>query len=115
LIATTHEEHRPLKPGRRLHDRLAAHETNNPTLGARADVSNLLLLIDDDLRETAETMGVIDGFLAESLRLLESRDVTPSSLLRLAADEDLMEQIDRLQETLATLRRRFGALATTIR
>jgi hypothetical protein len=115
VIATSHEEHRPNPPGRRLHDRLAAHETHNPKLTERSEVSNLLLLIDDDLRETAETMGVIDGFLAESLRLLESRDVTPASLLRLSADEDLMAQIDRLQETLATLRRRFGALATTIR
>ena len=105
------------EPGRkrRLHDRLATHETQNPRLGDRADVSNLLLLIDDDLRETAEAMTAIDGFLAESLRLLDSREVSATSLLELSAADDLMERIDTLQDTLGTLRRRFGALASTIR
>lgn len=115
MNATPSQSHERAPKGRRLHDRLATHETQNPRLPDRADVSNLLLLIDDDLRETAEAMAAIDGFLAESLRLLDSREVSASSLLKLSADGELMEQIDTLQETLTTLRRRFGALASTIR
>lgn len=105
----------PSAPRRRLHDRLAEHETQQPRHAQRADVSNLLLLIDDDLRETALAMSSIDGFLCEALRLLDGDDMDPAQLLRLCANDQVMERMDTLGETLAMLRRRFGALAATIR
>jgi hypothetical protein len=51
-------------PGRRLRDRLVARETDQARLVGRADVANLMMLIDDDLRETADAMNGIEGFLA---------------------------------------------------
>lgn len=106
---------RPDEPQhRRLRDRLASHETDNPSL-ARGDAANLLLLIDDDLHETAEAMSVIDGFLASALVLLSSAEVNPQKLLALCASDDVMERMDALSESLGLLRRRMGALAATIR
>jgi len=102
-------------PRRRLRDRLVEHETQNPSFAERPEVANLLLLIDDDMHETAHAMSAIDGFLAEALRLLDSPELRPHELIRLCANEHVMEQMDTLTETLATLRRRFGALATTLR
>ena len=46
----------PTPPRRRLRDRLLSHETQNQSLAERPEVANLLLLIDDDLRETALAM-----------------------------------------------------------
>jgi hypothetical protein len=99
---------------RRLRDRLGSHETDNPKL-ARGDAANLLLLIDDDLHETAQAMAVIDGFLTSALRLLSSTEVSPQALIALCASDDVMERMDTLSETLGLLRRRIGALAATIR
>jgi hypothetical protein len=103
------------RPRRRLRDRLVAHETQNRRLADAGQVSNLLLLIDDDLRETAVAMSGIEGFLAEALRLLDDEEVRAHELIRLCADDRVMEKMDTLAETLTTLRRRFGALAATIR
>ena len=109
-------EHKPHEaPRRRLRDRLVEHETQNTRLESSGQLTNLLLLIDDDLRETAVAMTGIDGFLAEALRLLGSEEVHPQELLKLCTDDQVMERIDTLAETLATLRRRFGALATSIK
>jgi hypothetical protein len=100
---------------RRLRDKLVARETDQGRLVGRADVANLLMLIDDDLRETADAMNGIEGFLAEALRLLDADDLRAPELLRLCADDGVLERMDTLAEALATLRRRFGALAATIR
>jgi hypothetical protein len=102
-------------PRRRLRDRLGSHETQNPRLAGRGEVGNLLLLIDDDLRETASAMSGIDRFLADALRVLEDEDVQPHALLRLCADDNVLGRLESLGEALITLRRRFGALAATIR
>lgn len=109
------ESHVSPLPRRRLRDRLAEHESQLTRHAQRADVSNLLLLIDDDLRETSLAMASIDGFLAEALRLLAEDDVHPNDLLKLCANDQVMERMDTLGETLSMLRRRFGALAATIR
>ncbi len=105
----------PAPPRRRLRDRLVEHETQNARLVEKGQLSNLLLLIDDDLRETALAMSGIDGFLGEALRVLDDEEVRPHELLRLCADDRVMERMDALAEALTTLRRRFGALAATIR
>ena len=94
-----------------MRDRLATRESHH----AHPEVANLLLLIDDDLQETAQALSGIEGFLGEAQRLLDKDSLRAPELLRLCADGDVMERIDTLAETLATLRRRFGALAATVR
>ncbi len=101
------------RPRRRSRDRLTGRESQLKH-GGRAEVANLLLLIDDDLQETADAMGAIEGFLADAQGLLDGDELRPEALLRLCAADDVMTRIDTLGETLAMLRRRFGALAATI-
>jgi hypothetical protein len=99
-------------PRRRARDRLAARErTENRTLCAKNDLRNLILFIDDDLRETASAIGDIEGYLVRALRLMEKEDVTPDELRGLAGDNGLDAQIDGLSETLTSLRRRIGQVA----
>jgi hypothetical protein len=101
----------PVGPvGRRMRDRLVERESHR----ARPELANLLLLIDDDLRETADAMTGIERFLGHALALLDGEQLEPAQLLRLCADGDVMERIDTLGEALTTLRRRFGALAATV-
>jgi hypothetical protein len=102
-------------PRRRLRDRMAERDgTDNPTLTRRYELQNLLLLIDDDLRETARAMGGIERFLADALRSLDDEEVRATELLRLAGDGDVLERMDTLCESLASLRRRFGAIARSL-
>lgn len=102
-------------PRRRLRDVLAERDTRQGRFIGRADVANLMLLIDDDLRETATAMNDIEGFLADAQRLLDATELEPQALLRLCADDEVLECMDTLSETLQTLRRRFGALAATVK
>ena len=108
-LTRTHE------PRRRLRDKLVNRETDQGRLVGRADVANLMMLIDDDLRETADAMTGIEGFLAEALRLLEADELRAPELLHLCADDSVLERMDTLAEALATVRRRFAALAATVR
>jgi hypothetical protein len=102
--------------GRRLRDRLASREgTSNPTLAARYELQNLLLLVDDDLRETALALGAIEQFLGSALSLLEHKDVTAEEIGRLAGDGEVVERIDTLTDALDQLRRRLGAVASALK
>jgi hypothetical protein len=105
----------PEAPRRRLRDQLAERDTRAARFVGRADVANLMLLIDDDLRETAFAMNGIEGFLAQAQRSLDQEALQPDELLRLCADDELLDRMDTLAETLQTLRRRLGALAATVR
>ncbi len=105
----------PEAPRRRLRDRLVEREgTANRTLSERYELQNQLLLIDDDLRETALALGGIERFLAEALRLLDGEDVTARQLAELA-DDDVLDRMDTLSETLVSLRRRLGTVASTLK
>lgn len=96
---------------RRLRDRLVERDgTANPQLRAH-ELTNQILLIDDDLRETALALGGIEGFLAKALALLESEEVSARALARLAADGDILDRLDTLSETLQSLRRSLGTVA----
>lgn len=108
----TREAPRPFR--RRLRDRMADRDTDQARHTGRADIANLLLLIDDDLQETAAAMNGIEGFLAEALALLDGEALSADELLGLCRDDDVLERMDTLAETLQTLRRRFGALAATV-
>ena len=101
--------------GRRLRDRLVDRDgTQNPRL-RRYELSNLLLFVDDDLRETALAIGGIEGFLTAALELLEKEDLEAWELSALAGNADVLDRLDVLGETLASLRRRMGLIAATIK
>jgi len=102
-------------PRRRFRDQLAERETQSGRFVGRADVANLMLLIDDDLRETAGAMSCIEGFLGEAQRLLDEEQMRADELLRLCASGEVLAQMDALADALQTLRRRLGALAATVR
>ena len=101
--------------GRRLRDRLVEREgTQNPRL-RRYELANLLLFVDDDLRETALAIGGIEGFLTAALALLENEDLDADELSSLAGDEEVLERLDYLGETVASLRRRMGLIANSLK
>jgi len=101
--------------GRRARDRLVEREgTSNPRL-RRYELQNQLLFLDDDLRETALALGGIESFLAHALALLEKTDVAPAELAALADDGEVLDRLDYLGETLASLRRRMGLIAHTLK
>jgi hypothetical protein len=101
--------------GRRLRDRLVDREgTHNPRL-RRYELSNLLLFVDDDLRETALAIGGIEGFLTAALNLLEKEDLESWELTALAGNDDVLDRLEYLGETLVSLRRRMGLIAQTLK
>jgi hypothetical protein len=101
--------------GRRLRDRLVDREgTENPRL-RRYELSNLLLFLDDDLRETALAIGGIEGFLTAALALLEKEDLDAAELQALAGSQDVLDRLDYLGENLVSLRRRMGLIAETLK
>lgn len=103
-------------PRRRLRDRLVEREgTANPQLSDRHELSNQILLIDDDLRETALALGGIERFLTDALGLLESEEVSARQLASLATDGDILDRLDTLSETLQSLRRSLAAVAVAMK
>ena len=101
--------------GRRLRDRLVDREgTQNPRL-RRYELANLMLFVDDDLRETALAIGGIEGFLTAALALLEKEDLDAGELEALAGDGAVLERLDYLGETVASLRRRMGLIAGSLK
>jgi len=114
MPAPTHE--RRATPRRRLRDRIASHGGNaNRALARRHDLANLLMLVDDDLRETALALGGIEQFLGCALTLIEKPDLTREELATLAGDDGVRERIDLLADNLASLRRRMGQIAASLK
>jgi hypothetical protein len=100
---------------RRLRDRLVDREgTHNPRL-RRYELANLMLFVDDDLRETALAIGGIEGFLTAALALLEKEDLDAGELEALAGNADVLERLDYLGETVSSLRRRMGLIADSLK
>ncbi len=77
-------------------------------------VENLLLFIDDDLRETALSMERIERYLLSTLDMLEGDVLVRAEVEALATDEEVLEQIDQLNENLESLRRRVARLAACL-
>jgi hypothetical protein len=108
-------DHPATKRRRRVRDRLIDRAgTENPRL-KRYELSNLMLLVDDDLRETALALGGIESFLARALALLEKADVGADELAALADDGLLSDRLDYLGETLGSLRLRVSQIAEHLR
>lgn len=78
-------------------------------------VGNLLLFIDDDLRETALAMERIETYLVSTLAMLEQRRLTRAQVHGLATDTTVLEHVDMLNETIESLRRRMARLAANLK
>lgn len=95
----------------RLMDRASQPYAPNPALAGIDRVENLLLFIDDDLRESALSMERIERYLVATLDMLEGDRLDRAVVDDLANNEDVLDQIDLLNESLESLRRRVARLA----
>ncbi len=99
----------------RLMDRATQpHSTNTAVFGVDG-VENLLLFVDDDLRETALALHHIEAFLLRTLGLLEAEKLRRVDVHEVAADTSVLDHVDVLNETLESLRRRLARLAARMR
>jgi hypothetical protein len=105
-----------VQPGRRLRDRLIAQGGPvSPALAAQAPLTNHLLLVDDDLRETAAALGRLEGFLARTAAALGEPRVGRSAVEALADDPAVEAELANLDAGLAQLRGRLFQIARTLR
>jgi hypothetical protein len=98
----------------RLMDRANSDYSPNPALAQVRDVENLLLFIDDDLRETALAMERIEKYLLSTLGVLDAETLDRREIHSLATDSSVLDQVDLLNETLENLRRRMVRLARLV-
>jgi hypothetical protein len=98
----------------RLMDRASQAYSPSPALAQVKQVENLLLFIDDDLRETALSMERIERYLLSTLDMLEGDVLIRAQIEQLATDAEVLEQIDLLNENLESLRRRVARLASCL-
>ena len=99
----------------RLMDRMLRPTQEADPLSRVRGVENLVLFIDDDLRETAMALGNVEGYLLEILKLLEAPRLAREEVHALAADTQVLDHVDMLVETLETLRRRLAKLSASLR
>ncbi len=99
----------------RLMDRMMRPPQEADSLSRVRGVENLVLFIDDDLRETAMALGNVENYLLEILKLLEAPRLAREEVHALAADMTVLDHVDMLVETLETLRRRLAKLSASLR
>jgi hypothetical protein len=99
----------------RLMDRGSAPNPRTEALAGVGGIDNLLLFIDDDLRETALAVQRIERFLLSTLELLERDKLGRSEVQKVANDTTVLDHVDTLNETLESLRRRMARLAANLR
>jgi len=79
------------------------------------DLANLILFLDDDLRESAIAMGGIEAFLLEAQRVLQQSSLAPDDLARLVEEARVNERIALLEDALASLRRSMNLICATLK
>ena len=99
----------------RLMDRATRPYPQTDALTQADRVGNLLLFIDDDLRETALAMQRIENYLVSTLAMLEKDRLTRDQVHDLATDTTVLEHVDMLNETLESLRRRLAKLSARMK
>lgn len=99
----------------RLMDRAVHAYPEGDALRGVRGVENLVLFIDDDLRETGMALSHVEAYLVEILRMLEGPRLRREDVHALASDTRVLDHIDMLVENLETLRRRMTKLATSLR
>lgn len=102
-------------PRRRLRDRLPDRETTNPALSNRFELRDLLLFLDDDVRESAKALGRVERYLGRTLALLDGDDVSADELDALAGEQAIFDDLHTLVDTLGSLRARMGKVASALR
>jgi hypothetical protein len=102
--------------GRRARDRILTGETlTSPVLTRRHELANMILFLGDDLRESALAVGGIEAFLLRARQLLEKPDLTPDELRRLVDDDEVVERMDLLWDSLSSLRKSMGLIHNTLK
>lgn len=96
-------------------DRATRPHPQNGAVARVRNVENLLLFVDDDLRETALALVRIEGFLTRTLGMLESNEATRAHVQELATDVTVLEHLDVLNATLESLRRRLATLCSSMK
>ncbi|MBK8261566.1 MAG: hypothetical protein IPK80_09520 [Nannocystis sp.] len=99
----------------RIMDRATRAYPPSEALNQVRGLENLILFIDDDLRETALSMQKIEGYLVSALGLLESPKLSRDQVQTIASDTEVLDHVDQLVETLESLRRRLARLASSLR
>ena len=79
------------------------------------DIENLLLFVDDDIRETALAMQRIEEYLTRTMQTLDHPQLRREHVLALAGDKRVLDHLDRLSETLESLRRRLARLSASMK
>lgn len=78
------------------------------------EFENLVLFIDDDLRETAMAIERVERYLLTTHAMLDKPQVNPLEIQRLARDAEVLEHLEALNETVESLRRRMARLADNL-
>ena len=102
-------------PRRRIRDRMPERETTNPSLSQRSELRNLLLFLDDDVRESAKALVRVEKYLGRTLALLDDGQVTADALDALSDEQQIFDDLHTLVDTLGSLRSRMGKVASTLR
>ncbi len=96
-------------------DRATRPYPQNAALIGVENVENLLLFVDDDLRETALAINQIEKFLLRTLGLLETPNLRREDVQSVAGDTSVLDQLDMLNETVESLRRRLARLSARMK
>ena len=100
---------------RRMRDQLPQRETTNPALAQRSELKNLLLFLDDDVRESGKALVRVEKYLGRALALLDATEVSADELSEMAREQDIFDDLHTLVDTLASLRARMGKVASSLR
>ena len=101
-------------PRRRTRDRMPDRETTNPAL-SHADLKNLLLFLDDDVRESAKALVVSSDTWRRRWRCSTTEGGLADQLEGLAGEQAIFDDLHTLVDTLGSLRGRMGKVASTLR
>lgn len=75
----------------------------------------LVDFFEDDLRETAASIGELEGFLRRLLVTMEKDGLSPRDMMRSAEDDAVLDRVDYLRIQMENLQRRMGQLARRMR
>jgi hypothetical protein len=107
-------QERRSSPRRRSADRLPDRETTNPALSSRVELRNLLIFLDDDVRESSKALGRVGKYLERALALLDAKEVKSESLASLADEQAIFDDLHTLVDTLGSLRARMNKVAAQL-
>lgn len=111
-----HSEGERTGTGRRARDRMLSGQTApSPTIRSRHELSNLVLFLSDDLRESALAVGGIESFLVRAQAVLEHPDLSLDELHDLVNDRQVMERFELLSDALGSLRRSMTQILDSLK